>query len=320
VALDGILAVGGDSWRATNTNKGVKIMNDFDNNRNSMRRKPLSVNVTNICLVITILVLIVVVIILGNNNLKDNMGLDYKEIVPWLVFMLLATAISCIVEAIISHFSQKAEENRQSIMIKEIKNFFIENTNEITGTINVALKRSDLVSGNRDNILKLLMDYSSLHGEIKRIMILAHNSNLFLKYFKYHFKTTIFNNKKFNCVNLEILIHEQSIDKEHDIIKDWYNFYKNNEIQFLRIRRTNEKKQRSFFGMVIEFEGHHPIGLIGFYKPQDEDDKNREELNAPYGIFNEEGLSILSVLTEYFNYYWDNNTFELRSESKSSEE
>jgi len=134
-----------------------------------------------------------------------------------------------------------------------------------------------------------------------------------------HFKDSLFKNKEFFCKELDILIHDQSIGPDHDIMKKWYNFYKNKSIQTIRIRRA-EKRRRSFFGMVIEFDGQHPIGLIGFYEPQDEDGGNKVSvINDPYGVFGEEGASILNVLTKYFSYYWD-NAYKLKEETKSTTE
>jgi len=92
------------------------------------------------------------------------------------------------------------------------------------------------------------------------------------------------------------------------IIDEWLCllYTKSNDIKNLRIRRKNELKQRAFFGIIIKFQqGHHSIGMIGFYEPQEENDGNSLiPFNKRYGVLSEEN-SILEVIDEYFDHYFD---------------
>lgn len=289
-------------------------MSDFDNNRRGMNRKPL-INITVISIVFAFFGLLVLVVILGWNFFSGSPELKKNDIITYVIFSLIGFVVSSLSSALTSFLSQKTEENRESNMVAKIIDVFDKKVGEIKSDVNVALKKSDLVNGDREDILRLLMTQSLLNGEITRIKILAHDSSTFSKFFMEYFKDAFLKSKEFNCKELDILIHDQRIGPDHDIIKKWHNFYKDKTIDTLRIRRA-ERRRRSFFGMVIEFDGHHPIGLIGFYEPQDEDGENKVNvLNNPYGVFSEEGASILNVLTKYFSYYWD-NAFELKEETK----
>jgi len=287
-------------------------------NNIGMNRKLSQINDTTAGLIIIIVVLLLAVVcIFGYNLLTETLKLENKDILLWLIFMLIAAAISILSDTIISIVSKKSKENNERSIVQEITDVFIKKSDEIKDEINVALKRSDLVSGNREDILRLLMNHSLLIGEISKIRILAHDSTAFQKFFTEYFKNVLFKNKKFKCKELEILIHDQNIGTDHDIIKKWYNFYNNKTIEILRIQRVAERR-RSFFGMVIEFDMHYPIGLIGFYKPQDENSGNNVSvLNNPYGVFSEEGSSILCVLDAYINRYIDSDNITiLREEQK----
>jgi len=275
-------------------------MSDYDNN--SMNKKTSTINVSTVWLILTIIVLTGLVII---SLLDFFKGEPNKGISIWFIFTLIAAVLSCIFSAITSYLSQKSEENKEANMVQKITNVFTEKADEIKNEINVALKRNGLVSGNQNDILRLLMNHSLLIGDITRIRILAYNSKTFLEFFTEHFKDSFFRNKEFKCTELEILIYDQSKGPDDDIIKKWHKFYKDKTIKTLRIKRAAESR-RSFFGMVIEFDGQHS-GLIGFYKPKNKDNSNEVSgLNNPYGVFSEDSASILGVLTEYFNYYWDN--------------
>ena len=289
-------------------------MDDVDNSKSGINRNPSLVNVATVWLILAVVILIIIGSFFGYSYFTETMELKNKELTLWFIFMLFAATISCIFGAITSHISQKSEEKREKSMMQKITSVFVEKADEIKDEVNVAMKRSDLVSGERKNILRLLMNHSSLIGEISRIMILAYDSGAFSKFFTDHFKDALFKSKEFKCNTLEILIHDQKIGPDHEIIKKWLNFYNTKTIETLRIRRAADKR-RSFFGMVIEFDMYHPIGLIGFYKPQDENNENTVTvLNNPYGVFSEEGASVLSVLDEYFRHYWD-NAFKLKDES-----
>jgi len=286
-------------------------MSDFNNS--GMNGKPSTISVTTAWLILAIVILVIIGSFFGYSFFTETLVLNNKEITLWFLFMLFAAAISCFFGAITSHFSQKSDKNKETNMVQEIKSFLTEKTDEITSTVNVALKRSDLVSGDREDIFKLLMSQSLLNGDIKEIRILAHDSSAFSGFFKDHFR-----NKSFECKKLHILIHDQHIGPDHEIIKKWDSFIRTKTIGDLRIRRA-EKRRRSFFGMVIEFERQHPIGMIGFYEPQDEDSGNNiNMLNNPYGVFSEEGASILNVLDKYFSHYWD-NAVKLREKPQPTE-
>lgn len=257
--------------------------------------------------------LLALVVILGWSFFTGTTEQKKNDIVTYVIFALIGAAISNISTAFTSYLSQKSEENRERSMVDEIKSFFIEKTNGIKDEVNIALMRSDLVSGDQKVILNILMNRClEINKKIKRIRILAYNSITFSDFFTEHFDNGFLNsilsrNKEYKLKKLEILVHNPDIDKNHPIVRKWVNLRKNRVIENLWIRRATEKR-RSFFGMVIEFEqGYHPIGLIGFYQPQGEDGGNTVSvLNNPYGVFSEEGSSILSVITEYFNRYWDN--------------
>jgi len=228
--------------------------------------------------------------------------------------MLFTAAISCVFGAITSHFSQKSEEDRERNMVEEIKSFLTEKTDEIMSA--VTLRQTDFVSGEQKDILDKLMNRCLETGEkIERIRILAQDSGSFSKFFTTHFENT-----PFECNELEILIFSPNKNIVKTIIGEWMVLFnaKNNDIENLRIRRMNELKQNAFFGMVIEFQqGHHSIGMIGFYKLQDENDGNRLiPFNIRYGVLSKEN-SILDVLDTYFNRYFDSgNVTKLKEEQK----
>jgi len=290
-------------------------MSDFDNNNMNERSFPNSDIIAGLIITIATL-LLAIVCILGYSFLTKTIGLETKELFLWLIFMLIATAISCLSDAIISLVSKKTEKNKEKTMVQKITSVFIKKADEIKDEINVAMKRSDMVSGNREDILRLLMNHSMIIGDITKIKILAYDSTAFYKFFVEHFKDTFMKNKEFKCKELEILIHDQSIGPDDDIVKKWYNFYINKKIEILRIRRAPEKR-RSFFGMVIEFDMQHPIGLIGFYKPQDENNGNNVSvLNNPYGVFSEEGANILDVINAYINRYFDSDNITILKEKQ----
>jgi len=294
-------------------------MSEADNMEKSINRKPRQVSVTIFSIIFAFVALLVLVVILGWNFFSGTTELKNNEIVTYVIFALIGAAISNISTALTSYLSQKVEENRERNMVDEIKSFFTEKSDGIKNEVNVALKRSDLVSGDREDILRLLINHSLLIGEITRISILAYNSTAFSDFFIEHFRNTLLRKKEFKCELLEILIHDQTKGPNDDIIKKWHNFYKSKQIKTLKIRRAAERR-RSFFGMVIEFDMHHPIGLIGFYKPQNEDNNNEvKEITNPYGVFSEEGSSVLKVLTGYFSYYWG-NAFPLIDETKTTQE
>ena len=260
-------------------------------------------------LIITIVILfLTVACILGYNLFTKTLGLENKEIVLWLIFMLIAAAISCLSDVIISLVSKKSKENREKSIVQEIKSFLTEKTDEITSTI--TLKQTGLVSGDQNNILAMLMNRCLENGEIVRIRILAHNSDSFSCFFTDYFKK-----REFECKELNILVHNQEIDKNSDVVKEWYSLYRNKKINILKIRQARIDR-RSFFGMIIDSESYHRIGLIGFYKPQDAD-KNQVFPYKQYGVFNE-GDSILDVLNEYFNHYFDSDSAtKLKEEVKN---
>jgi len=291
-------------------------VNDSNNGINATPQKSLSLNSVIIGgLIFLCAVLVLALIVLSSKNL------DWKseEIFNWVYFSLLATALSGVFSLITISLSQKLEENKEknrmnkidALFVKkigEISSTFIGKTDEIAGTlntktdeitdsINIALERSDLACGNQDTILRMLMDRSLVIGKIERIRILAHNSDSFSDPFKDYFSK---NEDEFECPVLDILIHNQAVNKDSKVIKDWCSLYEKKKIYKLEIRKTKEIR-RSFFGMIIGFESHRRIGLIGFYEPQDEVKPYKR-----YGVFSEDG-SILDVLDLYFNYYFVDN-------------
>jgi len=278
-------------------------MSDFGSN--SMNRKPHSAGVTDGWLICIIIVLVLIVGWL----LSVNLDWKSKEIFNWVLFTLLAAVLSCAFSAITSYLSQKTEESKEKNLVEEIKAFFVMNTGEIkdfvdektddiTHSINTALEKSDLVCGKHETILRMLTDWSLEIGKIEEIRILAHNSDSFSEFFIDYFKD---NDAEFKCPELSILIHNQDVNKNSGVIKDWCFFCKKNNIK-LEIKKAKIER-RSFFGMIIKFERdtHHRIGLIGFYKPQDDEVSPSKR----YGVFSEDN-SILEVLDEYFDHYFKN--------------
>jgi len=241
--------------------------------------------------------------------LSVNLEWKSKEVFNWVLFTLLAAVLSCVFSAITSYLSQRSEESKEKNLVNVFNDLFTMNTGEIkdkidtktddiTSSIKTALKKSDLVCGNQETILRMLMDWSLGIGKIEEIRILAHNSDSFSGFLIDYFKD---NDAEFECTELNILIHNQDVNKSSDVIRDWCSFCKKNNTKF-EIRKAREKR-RSFFGMIIKFEReiHHRIGLIGFYKPQD-----GEVLPSKrYGVFSE-GSSILDILDEYFDHYFNN--------------
>jgi len=280
--------------------------------KNGMNGKPSTINVSTVWLILAIVILFAIVFILGYSFFTGTTVLKEKELTIWS--MLIAAAISCVFGAITSHLSQKSEEYRERNIVQKITGTFIEKANEITGA--VMLKQADFVSGDQDDILARLMNRClETRGRIDRIRILAQDSGTFSKFF-----TTYFAGTPFVCHDLEILIHSPDKNMIKQINDEWMRLFyaKNNDIENLRIRRLNELRQRAFFGMIIKFEqGHHPIGMIGFYKLQDENGGNRlNPFNKRYGVLSEEN-SILDVLDTYFNRYFNNNSvIVLKEEQK----
>jgi hypothetical protein len=239
--------------------------------------------------------------------------------------MLLASAISCIFNAIASNSSKKSEEIKEKNMNEKItgifnektdkiKNFFAVEAGRIKNEIKIALDQSDLINGNQKNILNILMARSLEIGKIERIRVLAHNSDSFSDFF-----TAYCEKNEFKCKELNILVHNQEINENSKVVTDWLSLYRNKEIETIIIRKAKIYR-RSFFGMIIEFENNHPlIGLIGFYKP---DPDQVIPFDKRYGVFSEEN-SILDVLDENFNYYYyfdnRNNSTPLCHETKNKD-
>jgi len=289
-------------------------MSDFNNNE--INKKTTTFSVTATWLILAIFILIVIGLFFGYSFFKENFELKNKELVLWFLFMLFAATITCVFGAVTSHASQKSEEKREKNIVQEIKSFLNEKTEEITSNVNVALKRSDLISGDQEEILNKLMNRCLETGEeIEKIRILAQDSSSFSEFFTAYFK-----DKPFKCKKLQILIHRSDISENHRIINDWMRLFnaKKNDIKTLRIRRKNEIKQRSIFGMIIDFDKvNHSIGMIGFYEPQEENSSNMlVPFNKRYGVLSEEN-SILEVINEFFNRYF-NNAEKLKDESKET--
>jgi hypothetical protein len=261
---------------------------------------------TIIWLSLAIFILSVVVAVFLYRLLTGTEEMKTKDIFLWFLFMLLAAAISCIFNAIVSNSLQKSEEIKETNMIKKVEGIFTEKSDEIKDIIKIAFEESDLICGDQDSILKILMERCLKTGQkIKKIKILAYTSDSFSGFFTTHFKNRLFDNKPFECRELNILIHNQQIDKNSDVVKKWVSLYKDKEIDTLEIRKANIYLG-SFFGMIIELEmTHHLIGLIGFYEPRITGEPI--PFNKRYGVFSE-GDSILDVLDEYFNYYFHSAT------------
>lgn len=278
-------------------------------NRVNIEEKSSPVKVTTGWLISAIVTLAIAVAILIYDKITEH---EAKDLLLWFLFMLLASAISCIFGAITSHLSQKSEENREKNMAQEICDFFTAKTDEVTGIvtdktieikseIKIALEQNKLFSGDQDNILRILMERSLGIGKIERIRILAHNSDSFSNFFTNHFKKK---EKKLECKELYILVHNQNINLDSEVVNDWHSFFKNKEIESIQIKKARIDR-RSFFGIIIDFEKeHHYIGLMGFYKPQDIDTRDDvHPFEKRYGVFTE-GNSILDVLDEYFDHYF----------------
>jgi len=263
-------------------------------------REKTPASVTTVWLFLIIAILVLIGSFFGYSYFTEISVLKNKELMLWFLFMLFAAGITCTLGAITSHFSQKSEENRERIMVQEIKN-----------EIKIALEQSDVVSGDQDLILNILMDHCSAIGEkIKKIRISAYNSDTFFKFFVTYFK----NKQSLECEKLMILMHNQDEKETGKIADGWISLIKG-KIDSHEIRRAKTDR-RSFFGMTIEFESYHSIGLIGFYKPQDADNRNEVIPNSfekRYGVFSKRS-SILDVLDEYFNYYFNDNHSKLLKE------
>jgi len=287
-------------------------MSDIDNSRSGMNgRQSLSGDIIAGFIITIVVLLLSVVCILGYNFLTKTIGLETKELFLWLIFMLIAAAISCFFDTIISLASKKSIESRERSMVQEIKGIFLEKTDEFTNFLTektdeitnaVTLQQTDFVSGEQDNILDKLMSRCLETGEkIERIRILAQDSHTLSEFFTNHFENT-----PFECNKIEILLHSQDVNKGHQIIKEWMWLYDAKDIETLRIRKTNEFKQKAFFGMIIKFQQrYHSIGMIGFYEPQEENGGNRlNTFNKRYGVLSKEN-AILDVLDTYFNRYFN---------------
>jgi len=287
-------------------------MSDFNNSKSGKNGKPFLISDTTVWFIFAIVVLLVIGSFFGYNFFTETLELKHKDLALWFIFMLFAAAISCFFNAITSLVSEKSRESRERNMVQEITDIFTKKTGEIKSDVNVALKQSDLVSGDLEDILRLLMSHSLLNGEITKIRILARDSGSFSEFFTGYFKDT-----PLECTELEVLIYNPSINKNNPIIDEWAQLFEAKNIKTLRIRRTDEIKRRSFFGMVVEFERFHSIGLIGFYRPRGRDGSNEVKvINNPYGVFSEEN-SILDVLHAYFNCYFEDATV-LKEEYKNT--
>jgi len=275
--------------------ESVKKEDNSVEKKSDIEKTPVSV--TNVWLILTVITLtgLVVISLLGFFNGGPN-----KEISTWFIFALIGAAVSNISSALISYFTQKTEETKETNMVGQISDIFTDKTREITKVVSVVLKQNNLVSGNREDILRLLMNQSSINGEIKRIRILAHESVTFAKLFKSYSEDK---NNRFECMQLDILVHNPTIQDEKDPkISGWVDLYVNKKINNLQIRNPENVDRRSFYGIVIEFTHHNPIGMIGFYRPPYTQGNTLIPFNNSYGVFSQS--SILDVLDEYFEYYW----------------
>jgi len=257
------------------------------------------INVTVVSIIFAFVVLFLLVFILGWSFFTGTTEQKRYDITIYVILGLIGSAVSNIFSALTSHLSQKSKKARDTDMVQTISDFFTEKTSEINKEVSVAVKQNNLVSENREDVLRLLLDQSLLAGEIKRIKIFAHESVTFAKFFKKYFE-----DKYFECKRLDILVHNPIIqDESHPLIADWILLYNNpnTKIEALRIRNPEGVDRRSFYGIVIDFSNHHPIGLIGFYRPLPGD--TVIPYNSSYGVFSQS--SILEVLNEYFDYYWE---------------
>jgi len=270
-------------------------MSDSVKTSSEKKNKLLPINDVTFWLVLAIVVLVPVTIYLGYNFFTENFELKNKELTLWVLFMLFAATISCVFSACASFFAHRTEENKERIIEEKMTSVFAKKTDEINNAIKIALKQSDLVCGDLENILRVLIGMSLEIGEIKRIRILAHNSDSFSGLFTDYLKK-----KDFKCKELNILVHNPEIERSSDVVKEWHSLYNNKEIEIMNMRQSKIER-RSLFGIIIEFDSHHPIGMIGFYKPQEKISPYKQ-----YGVFSE-GDSILDILDGYFDYYFENN-------------
>jgi len=266
--------------------------------------QPSEVNGWLICSVVVLCFLVAWLLI-------KNLDWGSNEIYIWVLFTLISTALSCGISAFISYRSQKIEEVKENNIMKKIEELFDENKGETTSKIKIALERSDLACGNQETVLRMLMDWSLEIDGITRIRILAHTSDSFSNILKKYFNEKDTENK-FENTALKVLIHDQNTNETSKVVKDWLSICKEKGISLFEIRRTKNTVRRSFFGMVIEFNNHHSIGMIGFYEPQDQ-----VKAYKHYGVFSEDG-SILDILNKYIEYYFDDvHSIQLAMDSKN---
>jgi len=277
-----------------------------------MSQKKVQFNSVTVCwLVLTIIVLVGAGIIAVINFGIGSTFLGDRTFAIWS--MLFAAAISCIFGAITSHLVHIEESKEADSMVQRIEGVVTEKTKQLEQ------ERTGLDTAAQQAIMKKLMNrcLDESRGEIKNIRILAHNSSSFSDFF-----TSDFKDVSFKCSQFEILVYDYTVDVKHKIVKDWMAF--NTEgIKNLWIRKVKNIHQKflpSFFGMVVEFDGHYPMGMIGFYKPRinkpnkpnknNKDNKSILPLGNCYGVLNEEH-SILEVLNEYFRWYWNDKSDEI---------
>jgi len=253
-------------------------------NKVSIKKKSSPINVTSVSIFLAFLALLAIVVILGWNFFTVTMEEKKNETITSVIFLLIGAAVSYISSALTSYLSSDISERIE----------------EITKDVSVAVKQDNLISGRRDDILRLLMNQRSLNGEIKRIRILAHESVTFAKFFKNYCEK----NNSFQFMDLDILVHSPTIQDENDPrIADWVWLYDNKKIETLQIRNPDLNRS-PFYGIVIEFTLPHSIGLIGFYRPPYTQDDSIIPFNTSYGVLNES--SILGVINDYFEFYWGN--------------
>jgi len=275
-------------------------MSDSNNRMSGMNvRQSLSGGIIAGFIIIIVVLLLSFVCILGYNFFTETIGLKNKELLIWLIFMLIAAAISCFSDMIISLASKKSQERKERSMMQEITDVFIEKADEIKNA--VRLQKTEFVSGEQNNILdKLMMRCLETGEKIERIRILAQDSQTFFEFFTNHFV-----NAPFECNTIEILLHSPDVNKNHPINNKWMSLYDTKDIKTVRIKKTNEFKQKSFFGIIIKFQkDYHSIGMIGFYEPQEKGRKRLVPFQKRYGVFSEEN-TILEVIDKYFERYFN---------------
>ena len=284
---------------------------------------------------------------------------NFEDKAAWITFMLLAAFISSVINALMCVLEEISEKKRGKILTEKADEILTAKANQILtninesdekglikltekadeiltninksnekGLIELTAKAEEILTNinniNKSNekglaedtlkniLQKLFGHIETSNLQINRIKILAHTSKAMYDVFNAEAKGL-------KCGDINILIH--NTDDKFNVGEEWGKFYNNpnnNEIRSITIRKTKKVERRSFYGMVIEFGDKHPkIGLIGFYQPK----KEPPEPDKTYGIYEGYSNSILEIIDDYFDKYYNDESESISIEEfKSSEE